>query len=1464
MRRTVFGWLALMLVACDDGGGGQTLVDARPDAPGDAGPGGDGGAGDAGAGGSGCADGVWTPGEQGVDCGGPCAPCAADREAPTLTLDGPAELTVDVASLIVRGEARDDAGDVIVIGPGGGKVVPGPDGAFALEVTVPPGRTTVTLTAVDGAGNEAQASLRVLFDDRAPALVVEALPALVHRTQFTVRGMALDDTSAVTVHVMGAPTPVDASGRFEATVDLASGDHDLTIEATDAAGNTTTEVRPLTVFVSAAATYESPLGGRVTLPEGALVRPDQTVELRDLSTLNLRASLGDEGDEIINGTPPDGLPNGRIVIPGALAMTFDSAELPEDALVNMPLDFSVPADGGLTNHVPLWILQLTPDSDGDGRPELTLVSEAQVGEDGRMRPVRPLGGGFRFDRAAGFDDDSIDQVDGLDHSSVTFVACCCGVAAVPVEGDVKCRPDSFAKIHEDLARRLDSEVGDMMRSLDRTRGERTRHVLDNILGENGSLTRSLAAGLAALIAIEAAPVVAESVLQPLALAAGHDAASLGTWQLIRVLASAAFVGANGQTVPSNAADFAFGMIVGMLKDALVKLAEFGIDALQDLNRDIGRYADLTADIASYETAIADLTTQKAGHLAAAHHFSGCTDSYTAAAAAAMDASRAASMAAVRDDAALGAIDAVMADVQALGGDGMALAEALDGLDAIAARLVAGEATAADRDEAERRLIRAADLGARMEAAHRALSGARADFAAAQAADATAAPAESAAVQQSCAMVDAIPREGGLPKAGVRVGLEAFGAHHQATTTAGGRFVLIAHTPLVSIDGERGLAAGDAAVDASASGFLRGAAEVGWDEVVFPGAGQFEFGVDAGTITIGLPPELLGDRDGDGLNDGTEMIAGTDPDRADSDGDGHDDRAEGLALSDPLDADSVPSDDGDGDGLADGDEPALGTDPTDRDTDGDRLSDGTEVRVWGTDPTRRDTDGDGFVDRAEVTLGSDPTDPASTPGDDTDGDGLVDGEEARLGTDVARADTDNDGLSDGEEVYVFETDPLRLTSDGDPIPDGEEVVAGADGFRTDPLDRDTDRDGFLYDLDIVAGSDPTDPTSQPEAVAPVGGCPAGPPGTHDGGDGACVAAGVCAAGSTLEADGRCSGWRRLGGEGPSAVEARLTPLADGRVLFSGGYLGEAVTAEAWRFDPPTERFLATAPMPTARYGHSATLLPDGRVLVAGGTTVFGFEDTPTAVVELYDPVADAWTELAPLPAPRRDHAAVALPDGRVLIAGGFGARRVDADALRDGVIYAVDGAQGEATPLAMNLPFQGAPVGVTLDDGRVLLAGTAPQGGDLVFAMTTAVFDPADDGTTPGPRLEGRYAAAFARLGDGRVLAAAGLGEGFRGSTDVALLDAAAGAWTPGPALDAPLFPGPAAATLSDGTALVMRDLARVFDPATDTWVTTATVVDGRAQRSLAPLPDRRALLYGPTDFEVPARAEIYRRGCPGP
>jgi len=113
------------------------------------------------------------------------------------------------------------------------------------------------------------------------------------------------------------------------------------------------------------------------------------------------------------------------------------------------------------------------------------------------------------------------------------------------------------------------------------------------------------------------------------------------------------------------------------------------------------------------------------------------------------------------------------------------------------------------------------------------------------------------------------------------------------------------------------------------------------------------------------------------------------------------------------------------------------------------------------------------------------------------------------------------------------------------------------------------------------------------------------------------------------------------------------LEDGKVLVAGGYgtTGGAL-AGADVFDPATGRFAPTGPMKAARYGHSATALPGGLVLVAGGYGT-GYLDG----AELYDPAAasttEAFAETGPMSGARYDHTATALPGGKVLVAGGLG-------------------------------------------------------------------------------------------------------------------------------------------------------------------------------------------------------------------
>jgi hypothetical protein len=120
----------------------------------------------------------------------------------------------------------------------------------------------------------------------------------------------------------------------------------------------------------------------------------------------------------------------------------------------------------------------------------------------------------------------------------------------------------------------------------------------------------------------------------------------------------------------------------------------------------------------------------------------------------------------------------------------------------------------------------------------------------------------------------------------------------------------------------------------------------------------------------------------------------------------------------------------------------------------------------------------------------------------------------------------------------------------------------------------------------------------------------------------------------------------------------TLLPNGTVLVAGGY-NSAIAGflgGAELYDPTTDTWSATGSMIAARYQHTATLLPNGTVLVAGGccdmsSSIWTGQPQAYASAEIYDPATGVWTTTASMAAARRGFTATLLPNGRVLVAGG---------------------------------------------------------------------------------------------------------------------------------------------------------------------------------------------------------------------
>ncbi|MBK9516923.1 MAG: putative Ig domain-containing protein [Anaeromyxobacter sp.] len=205
----------------------------------------------------------------------------------------------------------------------------------------------------------------------------------------------------------------------------------------------------------------------------------------------------------------------------------------------------------------------------------------------------------------------------------------------------------------------------------------------------------------------------------------------------------------------------------------------------------------------------------------------------------------------------------------------------------------------------------------------------------------------------------------------------------------------------------------------------------------------------------------------------------------------------------------------------------------------------------------------------------------------------------------------------------------------------------------------------------------------------------------------------------------------------------TLLPDGQVLLVDGGGDGLYAASAERYDPATGRFTATVGKPAVpRAGHTATLLPSGQVLIAGGVSL------PEA--ELYDPVADTFTQTGSLATPRGGHTATLLPGGQVLIAGGHEeCFPGPCSALRSAELY--DPGAGTFAATGDLRAARSMHTATLLPNGKVLFVGGAGEASDLreVYDQAAGSF------TATGSAAAPRSGHSATLLPDGDVLIAGG-------------------------------------------------------------------------------------------------------------
>jgi N-acetylneuraminic acid mutarotase len=369
------------------------------------------------------------------------------------------------------------------------------------------------------------------------------------------------------------------------------------------------------------------------------------------------------------------------------------------------------------------------------------------------------------------------------------------------------------------------------------------------------------------------------------------------------------------------------------------------------------------------------------------------------------------------------------------------------------------------------------------------------------------------------------------------------------------------------------------------------------------------------------------------------------------------------------------------------------------------------------------------------------------------------------------------------------------------------------------------------------------------------------------------------------------WAPTGSLNIHRSDHTATLLANGKVLVVGGRDGNSppnYLNSSELYDPATGAWSVTGSLNTPRYLHTATLLPNGKVLVAGGIT----NTTPpdfgvTTSAELYDPVTGTWSVTGSLNIARFWYTATLLQNGKVLVAGGGGS------GVGDNSAELYDPATGTWSTTGNLIATRYGQTATLLQNGKVLIAAGSNDG-DLASTLASAeLYDPVTGTWSATANLNAsRISHTATLLSDGRVLVAGGYiptfvpvgGNGFAAVptslNGAELYDPATGTWTITASLNAPRN-SHTATLLPNGKVLVaaggswtpsgnppcgltatcsfnVLNNAELYDPASGTWNLTASLNAPRSSYTATPLPGGKVLVAGgQTRNNALSSAELY-------